>query len=74
MAFLKLLTNLIGKLFNKNFLDSKHILKVHFKPGRKNIDFEFLPLPTLPVSVKNGHLNQDFSVQLLVIEKSAKNG
>ena len=33
-----------GQDFDKNFLDSKHVLKVYFKPGRKNQDFWFLPL------------------------------
>jgi hypothetical protein len=46
-----------GQDFNKNFLDSKHVLKVYFKPGRKNPDFGFLPLPSKPVWLKNPYLN-----------------
>ena len=46
-----------GQDFEKNFLDSKHVLKVCFKPSRKNQDFWFLPLPLQPVSLANGHLN-----------------
>ena len=38
-------------------LDSKHVLKVYFKPRKKNPEFGFLPVPILPVSVKIGHLN-----------------
>ena len=34
----------------KKYLYSKHVLK------KKNLDFGFVTLPTLPVSVKNGHL------------------
>ena len=45
-----------GQDFDKNFLDSKHFLKVYFKPSRKNQDFLFLPLPLKPVSLANGHL------------------
>ena len=29
------------------FLDSKHVHKVNFKPSRKNKDFVFLPVPIL---------------------------
>ena len=39
-----------GQDFNKNFLDSKHVLKVYFKPRRKNLEFE------KPVWLKNDHL------------------
>ena len=45
-----------GQDFDKNFLDSKHFLKVYFKPSRKNQDFLFLPLLLKPVSLANGHL------------------
>ena len=31
----------------QNFLGSKHVLKVYFKPNRKNLDFGFLPLPSV---------------------------
>ena len=34
-----------GQDFVKNFLDSKHVLKVYFKPSGKNQDFSFSPLP-----------------------------
>jgi hypothetical protein len=37
----------LGREFDKMFLYSK-LLKVYFKPNSKN--------PTLPVSLKNGHL------------------
>ena len=43
--------------FDEMFLDSKHVLKVYFKPSRKNQDVFFLPLPLQPVSLANGHLN-----------------
>ena len=46
----------VGQEFDKKFLNSTHVLKVYFKLNRKNPDFVFLPLPTLPASVKNGHL------------------
>jgi hypothetical protein len=45
-----------GQDFNKKFLDSKHVLKVYFKPGRKNQNFWFLPLPSKLASLKNDHL------------------
>ena len=66
---LRLLLNLTGKKnyvpdrllssgqdFDKNFLDSKHVLKVYFKPSRENPDFGFLPLPLMPVWLKNPYL------------------
>ena len=46
--------NKLGQDFIKNFLD--HVLKVYFKPSRKNQDFLFLPLSLQPVSLANGHL------------------
>ena len=46
-----------GQKFDQNFLDSKNILKVYFKPSRKDKDFVFLPVPILPVWVKIGYLN-----------------
>ena len=46
-----------GQDFDKNFLDSKQVLKVYFKPSRKNQDFLFSPLPLLPVFLAHGHLN-----------------
>ena len=45
-----------GKEFDENLLDSKHVLKVFFKPSRKKKDFVFLPVPILPVWLKIGHL------------------
>jgi hypothetical protein len=44
------------RILTKNLLDSKNVLKVYCKLRLKNPNFGFLPLPTLPVSVKNGHL------------------
>ena len=41
-----------GQDFGKNFLDSKHVLKVYFKPSRKNPYFLFLPLSSQPVWLK----------------------
>ena len=45
-----------GQHFNNNFLDSKHVLKVYFKPSRKNQDFLILPRPSKLGSMKNDHL------------------
>ena len=45
-----------GQDFDKNIFDSKHVLKVYFKPSRKNPDFIFLPLPSKPVWLKNPYL------------------
>ena len=39
------------------FLDSNHVLKVYFKPSRKNQDFLFLPLCSVPVWLKIRYLN-----------------
>ena len=47
--------------FNKNFIDSKHVLNEYFKPKKKNSDFGFLPLKTWPVFVKNDHLRSHWS-------------
>jgi hypothetical protein len=47
-----------GQEFDKKFLDSKHVLKVYFKPSRKNPDFGFLPLPSKLVRLKNPYLRQ----------------
>ena len=44
--------------FDKKFLDSKHVLKVYFKPSRKKKYFSFLPLPILPVWLKFLHLSR----------------
>ena len=47
-----------GQDFDKKFLDSKHVLKVYFKPSRKNQNFWFLPLPSKLASLTNDHLSQ----------------
>ena len=36
----------------------RHVLKVYFKPSRKNKDFVFLPVPTLPCWQKILHLKR----------------
>ena len=56
-----------GKEFEENFLDSKHVLKIYFKPRRKNPDFGFLPDHILPVWLKIGHLSKYFSVVFSLI-------
>jgi hypothetical protein len=45
-----------GQEFDEKFLDSKHVLKVYFKPSRKNQDFGFLPLPSKLVRLTNPYL------------------
>ena len=45
-----------GQDFGKKFLDSKHVLKVYFKPSRKNQNFLFLPLCSVVVWLKILHL------------------
>ena len=45
-----------GQDFRKNFLCSKHVLKVYFKPSRKNSDFLFLPFPSEPLWLKIHHI------------------
>ena len=52
-----------GQDFNKKFLDSKHVLKVYFKPSRKNKIFLFLPLPSKLASLKNDHLSALFKIK-----------
>ena len=42
--------------FDKNFLGSKHVLKVYFKLSKKNPDFGFLPLSSEPVWLKKPYL------------------
>jgi hypothetical protein len=65
--FSKLLANLIGRKteyliaqlrtgFQQKKFDSKHDLNVYFKPSKKHPDFEFLPLPSKPVWLKNPYL------------------
>jgi hypothetical protein len=49
-----------GQEFDEKFLDSKHVLKVYFKPSRKNKDFVLLPVPILPGWLKILHLKQQF--------------
>ena len=41
-----------GQNFGKKFLDSKHVLKVYFKPSRKNQIFLFEPLSSVLVWLK----------------------
>ena len=45
-----------GQEFDEKFLDSKYVLKMYFKPSRKNENFVFLPDPILPVWLKILHL------------------
>jgi hypothetical protein len=42
--------------FDEKFLDSKHVLKVYFKPSRKNQNFGFLPLSSKLVRLTNPYL------------------
>jgi hypothetical protein len=49
-----------GQDFSKKFLDSKHVLKVYFKPSRKNQNFLFLPLCSELVWLKILHLRDSF--------------
>jgi hypothetical protein len=46
----------LGQEFDEKFLDSKHVLKVYFKPSRENQDFGFLPLPSKLVRLTNPYL------------------
>ena len=46
-----------GQELDERFLDSKHGLKVYFKPSRNNQDFLFLPLPSKLASMRNDHLS-----------------
>ena len=50
-----------GQEFDKNFLDSKskHVLKVYFKPSRKNQKNLFLPLPSVPVWLPTRYLSRN---------------
>ena len=48
-----------GQDFDKKFLDLKHVLKVYFKPLRKNQKFWFLPIPSKLASLKNDHLSKN---------------
>jgi hypothetical protein len=47
-----------GQEFDEKFLDSKHVLKVNFKPSRKQKYFVLLPVPILPGRLKILHLKQ----------------
>ena len=48
-----------GQDFDKKFFDSKHVLKVYFKPSRKKSVFSiFLPLLSKPASMKKDRLNK----------------
>ena len=48
-----------GQDFGKKFLDSKHVLKVYFKPRRKNQKKIFLPLPSVPVWLNICYLSRN---------------
>ena len=54
-----------GQEFDEKFLDSKHVLKVDFKPSRKNQDNLFSPLPLLPVFLAHGH-SEDYIAEMPV--------
>ena len=53
--------------FDEKFLDSKHVLKVYFKPISKNKDFVFLPVPILPFWLKIGHLSKYDTYSILTV-------
>ena len=53
-----------GQDFGKNFIASKHVLKVCFKPSRKNPDFLYLPLCSVLVFLKIHHL-RNFQIGFL---------
>ena len=48
------------------FLDSNHVLKVYFKPSRKNQDFLFLPLSSVPVWLKIRYLSPLGKIQIFL--------
>ena len=58
-----------GQDFGKNFLDSKHVLKLYFKPSRKNPYFLFLSLPSEPLWLKICHLIKTTIVSQLGLRK-----
>ena len=47
-----------GQDFGKNFLDSKHVLKVYFKPSMKNPDFFIFTTSLWACLVENSPLNR----------------
>ena len=49
----------LGQEFDEKLLDSKHVLKLIFKPSRKNKDVLFLPDPILNVWLKILHLIEE---------------
>ena len=49
-----------GQDFGKKLLDSKHVLKVYFKPRRKNQKLLFFPLCSVVVGVRILHLIEFF--------------
>jgi hypothetical protein len=57
-----------GQEFDEKFLDSKHVLKVYFKPSRKNLDFGFLPLPSKLVRLKNPYLKEPSNLRTIITE------
>ena len=60
----KLAQQMSGQEFDKTFLFSKHVLKVYFKPSRKNKAFIFLPDAILPGWLKILHLREYVVVYL----------
>jgi hypothetical protein len=60
-----------GREFDKKFLHSKHVLKVYFKPSRKNPDFGFIPLPSMLVQLKNPYLSRN-AFQLAEISEALR--
>ena len=56
-----------GQDFLKKNLCSKHVLKVYFKPSRKNQDFGFLPLPSKLVRLTNPYLNENLTTFLYTL-------
>ena len=60
----------LGREFDKKFLDLKHVLKVYFKPSKKNPDFGFLSLSSKPIWLKIDYLNERNTNQASQIPKS----
>ena len=63
-----------GQDFGKTFLDSKHVLKVYFKPRRKNPFLLFLPLTSEPVWLKIYHksIHRHYGKQKIVLEGTGR--
>ena len=58
-----------GQEFDEKFIDSKHVLKVYFKPSRKNQDFGFLPLPSKLVRLTNPYLRKSVATSKILVHK-----